>query len=249
MENVAPSNALARRSRQLLQVSFVVVTAGVFLTAIALALYAVRLAVPSNSVFPFYNFVRGLLFWVGVFIALGGLALGLRAYFTRVDNDLARVTGNYLSRYQELDNRYWFIRNVNKRDLGYIDAVLVGPPGALVFRILDNTGIYANEKANWLKQNASGEYVPARIDPTEEDVVDIKALREFLTRNGLGDVPVYGVVVFTRDEAQVQIAVKDPVVPVAHLPRLFDRLQDNYLAKERINQRLVDAVVNLLYDR
>lgn len=249
MNNVAPSGALARRSRQLLQLAFVVIAIGVFVTVIGLAMYAIPLAVPGNSVFPFYNVLRGFLFWGGALVALGGLAMGVRAYFTRTDNDLARITGDYLSRYQELDNRYWFVRNIKKSGLGYIDAVMVGPPGALVFRIVDNTGQFANEKANWLQKNSRGEYVPARISPTEEDVVDIKALRTFLTRHGLGDVPVYGVVVFTKDESQVEIMVKEPTVPVAHLTRLFDQLQDNYLAKERISQTLVDSVVDLIYDR
>jgi hypothetical protein len=247
MENVAPSGALARRSRQMLQLAFVIIAAGAFITVVGLGLYAVPLAVPGNSVYPFYNVLRGVLFWGGVFVALGGLAFGARAYFTRIDNDLARITGDYLGQYRELDERYWFIRNIDKRGLGYIDAVMVGPPGALVFRIVDDSGNFANEKSNWLKQNRNGEMMPAPINFTEEDVVDIKALRNYLTVNGLGDVPVYGVVVFTRDEAQVQILVKEPVVPVAHLTRLFEMLQSNYLAKERVNQSLVESVANLLY--
>jgi hypothetical protein len=231
----------------MLQLAFVIIAAGVFITVVGLGLYAVPLAVPGNSVYPFYNVLRGVLFWGGVFVALGGLAFGARAYFTRIDNDLARITGDYLGQYRELDERYWFIRNIDKRGLGYIDAVMVGPPGALVFRIVDDSGNFANEKSNWLKQNRNGEMMPAPINFTEEDVVDIKALRNYLTVNGLGDVPVYGVVVFTRDEAQAQILVKEPVVPVAHLTRLFEMLQSNYLAKERVNQSLVESVANLLY--
>ena len=69
--------------------------------------------------------------------------------------------------------------------------MLVGPPGALVFRILDVEGVYANEKGNWLKQRQNNEWVPARINPTAEDIVDINALREYLAARGLSEVNVY----------------------------------------------------------
>jgi hypothetical protein len=249
MQNVAPSGALARQSRQMLQLAFVIVAAGIFVAVVGLALYVVPLAVPSNAIFPFYNFLRGLLLFLGIGGALAGLALAARAYFTRVDNDLARVTANFLTQYPELDDRYWFIRNINKSGLGYIDAVLVGPPGVLVFRITDVRGKYFNEKGNWLQENAQGQLMPARNNPTRDDIVDINAVREYLTKNGLRDIPVYGVVVFSRYENTVQVMVKEPVVPVAHLPQLISTLQDNYLARERISQNTVDAVVDRLYDR
>src|SRR5690606_19330534 len=171
MQNVAPTGALARRSRQWLQVAFVVVTGGVFMAVIGLALFAIPLAVEGNRVFGLYNFIRTILLIGGVITGLVGLGLAARAYLTRVDNDLAAITGQHLARY--LGSEFTFVRNVNKRGLGYIDAVLVGPPGALVFRIVDNTGVYANERGNWLTQNRNGEWVPAKINPTADDVVDI----------------------------------------------------------------------------
>ncbi|MBZ0292709.1 MAG: NERD domain-containing protein [Anaerolineae bacterium] len=247
MENVAPSGALARRSRQLLQLAFVVVAGGVFIAVVGLALYVVQLAVPDNSIYPFYNFLRGMLLFGGVIVAVVGVIIAARAYFTRVDNDLARQVGIYLERY--FDNRYWLVRNVNKTGLGYIDAVLVGPPGLLVFRIVDNEGNFRNEKADWLKQNNNGQWVPARIDPTREDVVDIKAAREYLARHGL-EVPVYGVVVFTKNPTLVKISAKEPVVPLSHLSMLYENLRDQYLAREnRIDQPTVQRIIDLIYDR
>jgi hypothetical protein len=249
MENVAPTGALARRNRNWMQLAFVIVTAGVFIAVVGLTFYVIPLAVPSNEVFPFYNFLRAALLFGGAVLALIGLGLVARAVFTRYDNDLALVTGNYLRDY--LDDRYVFVRNVNKRDLGYIDAVLVGPPGALVFRILDEMGVYANEEASWLKQERD-DWVPARIDPTRDVVIDVKALRQFLTEHGLGYVPVYGIVVFNNDEMQTKLAVRDPVVPVANLPRLYDRLREpnNYLAREdRIDMETIQAVRDLIHER
>lgn len=249
MQNVAPTGALARQSRQMLQLAFVIVAGGVFVVVVGLALYVVPLAVPSNSIFPFYNFLRGALLFAGIAGALAGLGFAARAYFTRVDNDLARVTGSFLMQYPELDDRYWFIRNINKSGLGYIDAALVGPPGVLVFRITDARGEYYNEKGNWLIKNKDGQLLPASINPTRDDIVDINATREYLTKNGLRDIPVYGVVVFTNDQTLAPVMVKEPVVPVAHLPQLITVLQDNYLARERISQNTVEAVVDRLYDR
>ncbi len=248
MENVSPARALARRSRQLLQLAFVVIAGGVFVGVTGLALYVVPLAVPGNSIFPFYSFMRGMMLYGGVIVALIGLGLAVRSYFTRVDNDLAQRTALYLN--QHLDNRYWFVRNVNKSDVGYIDAVLVGPPGVLIFRIVDNEGSFRNERADWLQENRRAEWLPARIDPTRDCVVDVKAMREHLARNELGSPPVFGVVVFTKDPALVRIAVKDPTVPVSHLSTLIDTLRDNYLAREdRIDDKTVLDIVDLIYDR
>lgn len=246
MQNVAPTGALARRSRQWLQLAFVVVTGGVFMAVIGLALIAIPLAVEGNRVFGLYNFIRTVLLVGGVIVGLVGLGLAVRAYLTRVDNDLAAVTGQSLGRF--LGNEFTFVRNISKRGLGYIDAVLVGPPGALVFRIVDLVGVYANERGNWLTQNRSGEWVPASLNPTADDVVDIKALRDYLHTKGLPDVPVYGVVVFVREEPVTQLMMKEPTVPAAHLSQLVEALQDNYLAVDRIDAALVKRIVDLIYE-
>lgn len=246
MENVAPSGALARRSRQWLQLAFVLVTGGVFIGIIGIALFVIPLAVPANQIYGLYHFIRTLLLLAGGILALTGVGLAVRAYFTRIDNDLALRTGRYLA--PLFDERFWFVRNVNKRNLGYIDAVLVGPPGVLVFRIVDLEGVYANEKGNWLKRNRQGEWVPSRVNPTAEDIVDIKAMREYLDQNRVPDIPVYGIVVFTKAAPLVEVVAKEPTVPVAQLKDIMVVLQDNYLARDRISQPAVERVVDLIYD-
>ncbi len=247
MENVAPSGALARQSRRWLQLAFVTVTGGVFAALLGLVMIVIPFAVPSNQIFGLYNFVRTVLLFGGSIVALLGIGLALRSYLTRIDNDLAMMTGQYLGKY--LNHRFWFVRNINKRGLGYIDAVLVGPPGALVFRITDVTGAYANEKGNWLVQSKNGEWLPSKFNPTAEDAVDIKALREYLTQHGLPDIPVYGAVVFTHDPPVVNVVAREPVVPVAHLNELMDAIQPNYLARDRIDDATIDRIVNLIYDK
>lgn len=241
MRNVAPSMTLARWARQLLQLSFLVVAVGAFLTAIGLALYIIPL-VREND---FYNFFRGAIFVIGLIVVAVGIGMAIRAVTKRTDNDLAIVTGEFLQ--QHLNDNYTFIRNVSKRGLGYIDAVLVGPAGALVFRILNNEGVYANEAAGWLVQE-KGKWHPARISPTKEAVEDIQHLRDYLAQHNLGQVPVFGVVVFTKDSNQVQIMAKDPVVPLSHLHALYENLTKNYLAVDRIDPQTVQATVRILYD-
>ena len=246
MHNVAPSRALARRTRQLLTLAFVIATIAILTIVIGIALFVVPLAAPASPYYRTYNLVRWAVTIIGVIIFLISLGVGVRAVTIRKDNDLAVIVGRFLGQY--LDERYHFIRNVNKREIGYVDAVLIGPPGALVFRILDSSGNFANEGADWLKQDGRGHWTVAGIDPTRECVQDIKRLREYLTQNNLGDVPVYGVVVFTRREPAVQLAAKQPVVPITTLPSLVTNLGGNYLAKERMDPAKAAAVVRLVYE-
>ena len=246
MHNVAPSVALVRRSRRLLQLAFVVVSGGAFLASVGLALFVVTLAVPSNPGYGLYITIRNLLLIGGILVVLVGVGLAIRALTWKTDSDLAQITGEFLR--QHFDQRYTFIRNVSKRQIGYVDAVLVGPPGVLVFRLLNNEGVFFNEASRWLKQKAQDDWVPMRLNPTKETVDDIQRLRDFLIKHNLDDVPVFGVIVFLKETPTVQLSVENPVVPPVQLPWLVTALQDNYLAKDRIDERAVAAVVRLLYD-
>jgi hypothetical protein len=243
MRNVAPSYALVRRSRQLLLLAFLTVSVGIFIAVIGLALFVLPLAPLSNQ--GFLSTIQNLVFLFGVFVGIIGLGMAVRAMTWKTDNDLAMITGSHLSQF--LDDRYTFIRNVSRLGLGYIDAVLVGPPGALVFRILDNTGIHFNEGANWMKQNERGEWVPMRLNPTRQAVEDIRHLREYFVKRRLPEIPVYGVIAFTHGQPTVQVSSQNAVVPSAALDGLMEVLNSNYLAQERIDQPTVDAVIRTLY--
>jgi len=172
------------------------------------------------------------------------VALAIRAFTWKTDNDLAMITGRYMAQF--FDDRFDLIRNVSKRQIGYVDAVLVGPPGVLVFRILDNEGNFFNDGANWLRIKPNNESVPARINPTREAIADIQKVREFLNNRSLPAIPVYGVVVFIKDEQRVRLSAREPVVPPTHLKDIYHNLQPNYLAKDRIDQPTVEAIRRLL---
>lgn len=247
MRNVAPSRAIVRRSRRLFEAAFVLVSAGIFLAIAGLAFYVVPLTSSSSTSYTVFNVGRGALFVGGVVAGFSGLGLALRAVTQRTENDLALMTGNRLALH--LDDRYTFVRNLSRRGLGYIDAVLVGPAGVLVFRVVDYEGAYLNEAGNWLKADRQGNWKPMWFsNPTKDVIDDIKRLREYLGLRGITDVPVFGVVVFTKDDPISVLTLKDPIIPATHLSSLFARLQKNYLAKDRMDPPLIESIVRLLYE-
>lgn len=245
MHNVAPSRTLARRSRQLLALALVIGALGAFIVALGVLMIMIPLVSEGGSSFGIYDLLRNGLVAFGALMFLVALGIGIRAATWKTDNDLAQTVGKYLS--QQLDSRYTLIRNISRRDLGYVDAVLVGPPGALVFRLIPNKGVFANEGANWMYQNRKGEWAPWHTSPTREVVADIQKLREYLGRVNLGDVPVYGVIVFMHEQPAVQLMAKEPVVPLTHLSTLIPNAQSNYFAKDRIDAAKVTGTIRTLY--
>jgi hypothetical protein len=245
MRNVAPSRALVRRANDLKSLAFVVATLGVFIIAVGVLLTAIPFAAPTSPNYGTYQTVLTLVWILGIVFLLVALGMVIRAFTWRTDNDLAMITGRVLE--PQLDDRFTLIRNVSKRQIGYVDAVLVGPPGVLVFRILDNNGVFANDGVNWMERDARGEFRVARIRPTAECIADIRKIREYLAAHNLPDVPVFGVVVFVKDPSYVQLMAQNPTVPITHLSQIVPNLATNYLAMDRIDARVSDVIVRLLF--
>jgi len=249
MENIAPVRALNRRSTQLLQMGFIVLAIGILLTVVGALLTTILLIPKIHPLFWLYDLTSNALLAVGIFVILIAIIIGIRALTRRKENDLAMLTGDVLNQSNYFDGRYSFIRNINRSGLGYIDAVLLGPPGALVFRILNSSGNFANEGANWLKQNKQGEWLPFSTNPTKEAVDDIQHLRDYLAKNRLDSVPVYGIIVFTAGPSAVKISEKDATVPISHLHSLVQNLSGQFLARQdRIPQETVTATRRLLLE-
>ncbi|MBI1259593.1 MAG: hypothetical protein GC204_19160 [Chloroflexi bacterium] len=246
MRNEAPSRSLVRRANQVKTLALLVGAVGVFVTAIGILGAALPLVYETDPSYGLYVFGYNLALVLGAALLVTAIALAIRAFTWKTDNDLAMITGRFLADTQVLDDRFDLIRNVSKREIGYVDAVLVGPPGVLVFRILDNEGNFANDGANWLRIKPTNESVPASINPTREAIADIQKMREFLEKRNLPAVPVYGVVVFIKDEQRVRLSAREPVVPPTHLKNIIPNLQPNYLAKDRIDQPTVEAIRRLL---
>jgi hypothetical protein len=240
MQNINPSNNITRRGRYYLSLGCLAFFGG----AIAIALGVLFVFVPLWDTFAFdlleiFLFLAGM---VAVAIGIGGVVRGMTL---QKDNMLAYAVGEGLS--QSLsDNRYTYLRNVSKRGVGYIDAVLVGPPGALVFRIVDYAGAWINERADWRITTKQGSLRLAKTNPTREAVHDVVALRKFLAKHGLERVPVYAIVVFTSPN--VKLSADGPVVPISEIPTLFQIMRRDYLTDERIAPPAVRATVDAIID-
>lgn len=245
MLNTAPRRSLTRRSRNLLVVGFIIAAVGIFLMSLGFFLYFVPTFFgDGTTAAQIQNGLGVTLIVLGGAAILGGIGVMIRALTRRRENDLAFITGEELSAY--FDERYKFIRNINQPKLGYIDAVLVGPPGVLVFRILQRAGNLLNQKGGWVRRDRNNDWVPMNVNPTKEAIVDIKAVRDFLNKYKMQDVDVYGVVVFVNEPPELIIELQDPVVPVAHLSGMIDALQNNYLAKERLTANQIERIKSLL---
>lgn len=247
MQNIVPARSLARRSRNLLLGAVLIILLGVLLVTVNIFMRTVRLVVPSNPNYNLYTFATGAAIFLGVLMILVGIALIVRAVTWKRDNVLAQQIADALDDF--LDKQYVFIRNLSRMAIGYVDAVLVGPPGVLVFRITQRGGTYYNKGQYWLRQKDKGEWEPLTWSPTKEAVDDVKKIREFLAARGLPDVPVFGVVVFTEEAPATRVTVEQPLVPVLQPNELSYGLADNYMVNaKRIDIPTVTRVVNLLYN-
>ncbi len=242
MRSIIPSHIIARRTISLFQIAFVLISFGIFLGILGLALFITA----NDDTDVVFSFIQMAALFGGVFVGLVGVGFAIRAATIKPDNSLAIAVGRHLEGF--FDDSFVYIRNLSKRRLGYIDAVLIGLPGALVFRIVGRQGKFLNEGGNWMQANAQGQWKPMSINPTKEAVDDVKALRDYLAAKGQPEIPVYAVVVFVEDDPLAHLILKEPLVPATHMTSLHHRLQQNYLVKERIDRRTVEAVVEILSD-
>ncbi len=246
MRNQAPKQTLVRRSYQLMQFAVLFASAGIFFSIVGLALYAVPLTSESSGSFAAYNLLRGVILFAGVTLGVTGIGMAIRAVTWKTDNDLAKLTGDALK--PLFNDKYSFIRNISKRGLGYIDAVMIGPEGLLVFRILDLKGEYLNEGEQWLKARR-GQWQPMASNPTQNVLEDMENLNAYLAERGLPNFPIFGVVLFTRNEPELLLRQKPPNrIPALYLRDFQSGLQQTYFATHRIDDDIARRVYNLLYD-
>lgn len=250
MLNVAPSRAITRRARDFMQIAAIAIALGIFIGFVSIAMFVVPFVTESSSAFGAYNIIRSGLFLFAIVLGIIGLGLIARAMTLKTENGLARFVGDSLA--SQLGNRasqFKYIRNLSKQGVGYVDAVLIGPPGVLVFRITNLDGEFLNEKGKWLRRSRSGRLETMRFNPTQDAVDDMKTIKEYLEMREFKDIPIFGVVVFMKDEPQVKLDRKDPVIPVTHLSGLQNYLRDGFLAKDRIDVRKANAIFDTLFDR
>ncbi|MBN1200673.1 MAG: NERD domain-containing protein [Anaerolineae bacterium] len=239
MQNINPSRNITRRGRYYLFMGSVALFGGAI--AVTLAIMFFFFPLWENLVFSIFRFFMII---AGVLAAALGVGMIVRGMTLQKDNPLAYAVGEALTQF--LDGRYTYLRNVSKRRVGYIDAVLVGPPGILTFRIVDYPGTWINERSEWINKDTRGRLRPAKTNPTRECVRDVYALRKFLARHGLDSVPVHAIVVFTSE--RVALSADGPVVPVCEIPTLYQIMRRDYLAHERIEARTVTDTIDTIID-
>ncbi len=238
MRNISPTQAMARQARRLLVVGMLLALFGLVVLSVWFLLVVVPLAYAG-----WYEVLKGAVLVSGLLILVIAGILILRGLRFPRDNPHALRMAEYLTRF--LDYRYTFIRNIGRRGLGYVDAVLVGPPGVLVFYFFRRQGAYFSERNLWFA-DASGKLQPISENPTQEAARDVAALRAFLAERGVGNVPVYAVIVVVNPDTAV--TVRQPVIPVSHMPNVQAALRDNYLAAERIPPDRAAATVRAIME-
>jgi hypothetical protein len=247
MRNVAPSGAISRFKRDLRVGAVVVALLGVLAVLIGVALNVINFVNPTAPMYGAYTVARALVLGTGGLMLLGSAGVVVWTFFQSEDNSLANLTAKALG--LRLDDRYTFVRNVSKLGIGYIDAVLIGPPGLLVFRVLDKTGRFINEGGNWVKTNARGENVLMNENPTRDVRHDMDNLNKYLADNQFTGMPIFGVVVFVKEPPVTQVTGIQSELPVAQLSNLIEALVPNYLSQDRLNDQQIQKLVGLIYDR
>jgi hypothetical protein len=233
MQNLNPSRIIARRGRDLMVIGALLLLVGML--AISFGFFVLLL---------FSTQLLGLIIiLIGIAAFLAGIGFMVRGLTLRTENIPAAQVAEVLA--QVLDAQYTFIRNVSRRGLGYIDAVLIGPAGALVFRIHDKPGDYLNEGGDWLERKPGKPYVLTNLNLTREVVNDVHALRKYFAERKLGHVPVFALVVFTHPNAL--ITARQPRVPIAQLNTLIVVLKGDFLRAVRIDAPTVKAAVAAIY--
>lgn len=243
MRNVVPKRALSRRSRNFMLMGVVVGLIGLFIVTVSIFMRSVPLISRTNDSYNLYVLFRDIFLWLGITLGIAGVAMMIRAATWKQDNPLAKEVGDVLGK--NLNERYVYIRNVSKFAIGYVDGVLVGPPGVLVFRVTNKEGTFFNEGNYWMRQQDKGDWKTMRWSPTKECADDIIKIREFLAARGVGQVPVFGVVVFTSDITTVSL--EKPTLPVLQPWELEQGLNATYFAnRDRIDQLIANKIADLL---
>lgn len=240
MKNIAPKRAITRQAHQFIVFGGAGFAFGAFLVTVAQVLTRLPLTAPGSSSESTLITVASILTPLGVIVALVGVVALIRGLTFRRDNPLAQRVADALT--PALDDSYTFIRNINKVRY-YVDGVLVGPPGVLVFRIIERQGTLLHEGDRWLKPSPDGGWLPAGFNGTRECVADMKAIKAYLTSKGVSTDAIFGVVVLT---GKANINEKAPKLPSATLETVLERVRAGYMAKSRIEPATAALIVTHL---
>ena len=138
-----------------------------------------------------------------------------------------------------LDGRHILVREPAQPGLdARLDALVIGPGGIMVFKLVDEPGIYRCEGDLWLQRPPGKDFQVWLRNPTREFLPEIDRLRAYLNKRDLGSVPLSTLIVFTDPHAS--ISARAPAVPITTLFNLPVELHNGYLLRPRIDEDLQD---------
>ncbi|MBK9123355.1 MAG: hypothetical protein IPM16_09590 [Chloroflexi bacterium] len=238
MKSVSGGRAITRQAYQFSVFGFGGVAFGVFLIVLGAFLSRVPLAAPGSADAATLQTIVSIAQAVGVVAVILGIAAIARGLTFKRKSPLTERVAAVLS--GALGDEYVLFRGLNTVRLGYIDAVLIGPPGVLVFRIVEGGGTLLVEGDRWLRPGRIGDWVPAGINATHECIVDMRAVRNHLARKNVPTEYIFGVAVIVGD---ARITEKASVLPSVTVEQLVSRLKAGYMAKQRIDPPTASAII------
>ncbi|MCY4008591.1 MAG: response regulator [Anaerolineaceae bacterium] len=236
---------LSREAKKLLQVASLAILGGSFVLLVGLALSVIPLIGREGSFAELYHILQQALILAGLLSAVCGLWFLLRANQRRKTDDLlAQEVFQTLAR--NLDARFSFISSSQIRSVCGIDALMIGPPGLLIFKFLHLNGQLYQERGHWLTQNRKGELIPLKNNPTQELLSDMNHIQQRLDGQGLSDFPIFGAILSLNDSDQLQYHANEEIFPLVFAPSLNERLKQSYFFRDRITLRAAGKLLEHL---
>ena len=245
MHNLSTGKGISRQARKLLQFAVLAVSGGAFVSIVSLALSVIPLVGREGSLANIYTLTTPSVFILGVITALIGLWILGRAYQRkRNDEFLANVIAQKLC--LEFDSRFTLVSNINNQGLRGVDAVIAGPPGLLVLRFLNHNGSLFQERGYWLIQGTKGDLRPLKNNLTKELLSDILRIKSRLDDKKLLGFPLFGAVLSVNSSDVLQYHSNGEIFPLVFSSSIAERLQQQYLSRDRVTLRAVRKAVEFL---
>lgn len=245
MHNLSTGKGISRQARKLLQFAVLAVSGGAFVSIVSLALSVIPLVGREGSLANIYTLTTQSVFILGVITALIGLWILGRAYQRkRNDEFLANVIAQKLC--LEFDSRFTLVSNINNQGLRGVDAVIAGPPGLLVLRFLNHNGSLFQERGYWLIQGTKGDLRPLKNNLTKELLSDILRIKSRLDDKKLLGFPLFGAVLSVNSSDVLQYHSNGEIFPLVFSSSIAERLQQQYLSRDRVTLRAVRKAVEFL---
>ncbi len=230
MQSDAFNRALTRRAQRQKLSGMIFLLAGLVLIALGILLL-LFIFVPFTGELPQVIIVLGD-FAIGIIAVLVGLFRLTRGIATPTTDALGARLTQTLS--PVLDEHHLLMRHVKPRGLPITpDALIVGPGGVMLLKLIDEPGIFRCEGDVWLLRRAGRDFSSWERNPSREMIQEIDAMGAFLAQKGLEGVPISAVIVFTHRSAE--ISTRAPAIPITTLEYLPIELRRGFLLSARID--------------